>query len=143
MKLTAKQQSAANLVAQNQLTDCEIARRIQVDRSTLARWKQHQDFSQLVTSLIAELKAAAMKNGEFHAEPELRIRGLKLQMAIALVAEGNLADNEIAARVKIRLGTLQELKRDPLFIRRVKETRQAHIRANLQPHPKKPFAVGP
>lgn len=72
---------------------------------------------------MAELKQDAMKNGVVPREPELRIRGLRLQMAIALVAEGNLTDNEIAARVKIRLGTLQELKRDPLFVRRVEETR--------------------
>jgi hypothetical protein len=123
LNLSAKHQDAAMLVAEDQLTNGEIARRAQVDRSTLARWKRLPGFSQLVTRDIARLEEQAMKNGVVHREPELRIRGLKLQMAIALMAEGNLTDNEVALCLKIRLGTLEELKRNLLFARRVAEER--------------------
>jgi hypothetical protein len=44
-------------------------------------------------------------------------------MAIKLVAEESLTDDEIAMRLRVRLGTLEELKQDPLFAKRVDDTR--------------------
>jgi hypothetical protein len=61
----------------------------------------------------------------------MKIRGLKLQMAIQLTAEGNLNEAEIAKQTEMRINNLLELMQDPLFVRRVKEVRCARLEGDL------------
>jgi hypothetical protein len=46
------------------------------------------------------------------------LRGLKLQEAIQLAAEGRLTESEIAMYLDVSPGTLAKLNRNPIFIRR-------------------------
>jgi orotate phosphoribosyltransferase-like protein len=52
------------------------------------------------------------------------MRGLKLQKAIRLVAEGILTESEMAAQLNVSVGTLLKLGRDPIFTRRVGQERE-------------------
>ena len=52
-----------------------------------------------------------------------RMRGVQLQKAISLVAEGRLADDEIAKLLKVRLSALEQAMDQPYFTRRVEEMR--------------------
>lgn len=52
---------AAELVAEDGLTDEEIAAEVKVSRSTLNRWKQHPDFEAKVDEFIAALERAARR----------------------------------------------------------------------------------
>jgi len=63
MKLNAKNQAAAVLVAEDRFTDLEIARRAHIHRSTLAKWKTHPDFIALVSEYSDTLTAQAMEHG--------------------------------------------------------------------------------
>ena len=51
------------------------------------------------------------------------MRGLQLQTAMALVAEGKLSDDEIAKKLGVRLSALEEAMDEPYFTRRVEEMR--------------------
>ena len=126
MKLTVRHQSAAALVAEDRLTDEEIARQMQVHRSTLAIWKQQPEFAALVSMNASRLSDQGFKPGICGRDERARkimIRGQKLQTAIQLVAEQMLTDDEIAIHLQVKLRTLLELKRSPVFIRRVNEVR--------------------
>jgi hypothetical protein len=50
-------------------------------------------------------------------------RGLKLQLAIQLVAEERLTESEIATHLNVSPGSLTKLNRDPIFARRVGQER--------------------
>jgi hypothetical protein len=49
------------------------------------------------------------------------MRGLALQKAMLLVAEGKLSDDEIAALLNVRLSVLEQTMKQPYFSRRVQE----------------------
>ncbi len=51
------------------------------------------------------------------------MRGLQLQKAMTLVAEGKLSESEIAALLKVRLSALEQTMEQPYFSRRVNEMR--------------------
>jgi DNA-directed RNA polymerase specialized sigma24 family protein len=126
VKLSSKHQTAAILVAADELTDEEIASQVEVHRSTLALWKQQADFRALVSIQRAAVRKQSVSTGisrRNRRTAKTTIRGVRLQMAIKLVAEQSLTDDEIAMRLRVRLGTLEELKRDPLFAKRVDDTR--------------------
>lgn len=53
----------------------------------------------------------------------ITMRGLKLQMAIQLVAEEILTEGEIATRLNVSVGSPLRLTRDPIFTRRVGQER--------------------
>jgi hypothetical protein len=53
------------------------------------------------------------------------MRGLRLQTALALVADGKLADDEIAKLLKVRLSALEQAMNEPYFARRVEEIRSS------------------
>jgi hypothetical protein len=126
VKLSSKHQTAAILVAADELKDEEIARQVEVHRSTLALWKQESDFRALVSihrATVGKQSASTGMSRRNVRTAKTTIRGVRLQMAIKLVAEQSLTDDEIAKRLRVRLGTLEELKRDPLFAKRVDDTR--------------------
>jgi hypothetical protein len=53
------------------------------------------------------------------------LRGLKLQKANQLAAEGRLTESEMATYLDVSPGTLAKLNRDPIFTRRVGQERAA------------------
>ena len=53
------------------------------------------------------------------------MRGVQLQTAMALVAEGKLSDDEIAKVLHVRLSALEQAMAEPYFARRVEEMRSA------------------
>jgi hypothetical protein len=57
----------------------------------------------------------------------MKIRGLKLQMAIQLVAERNLTEAQIAERVGVSVRALLELMEHPIFLRRVEEVHRIRL----------------
>lgn len=59
------------------------------------------------------------------------MRGIQLQKAMALVAEGKLSDDEIAKQLHVRLTALEKTMDEPYFARRVEE-----MRSVPQPSPK-------
>jgi hypothetical protein len=58
------------------------------------------------------------------------MRGLQLQTALALVAEGRLADDEIAKLLNVRLSALEQAMKEPYFERRVEEMRSGRKSAD-------------
>jgi hypothetical protein len=54
-----KKRSAAQLLAEDRLTDEQIASRLKVARMTLCRWKKHPVFGARVQSLVAQYGAVA------------------------------------------------------------------------------------
>jgi membrane protein YdbS with pleckstrin-like domain len=56
-----------------------------------------------------------------------RMRGLQLQTAMARVAEGKLANNEIAKQLHVRLSALAQAMDEPYFARRVEEMRRQAV----------------
>jgi len=61
------------------------------------------------------------------------MRGLQLQIAMALVAEEKLSDDEIAQKLRVRLSALKEAMDEPYFARRVAEMRTVPHRASQKP----------
>lgn len=59
---------AAQLLAEDDLTDAEIASQVGVTRAGLAKWKVHPSFAGRVAEIVAEI------------ESEIRIRGIARQM---------------------------------------------------------------
>jgi hypothetical protein len=59
----AKREEAALLVAQDRLSDEEIAKSVGVERRTLARWKLHPDFQSRVEKIIEEIRAKLVAKG--------------------------------------------------------------------------------
>src|SRR5260370_27480526 len=109
------------LGSRDELTDEEIARQVEVHRSTLALWKQQSDFRALVSIHRATVGKQSASTGISRRDgrtAKTTIRGVRLQMAIKLVAEQSLTDDEIAMRLRVRLSTLAELKRGALVARR-------------------------
>jgi hypothetical protein len=108
-----------------------------VHRSTLALWKQQSDFTGLVSEHRARLKGQCSDNSLRSRRSvrleKTRIRGLKLQMAILLIAEANLTDREIAKQLKVSFRALEEANERPYFGKRVEETRSilAQLRARV------------
>jgi hypothetical protein len=57
----AKQTQAAVFVAEDEITDEEIAKRVKTSRRTLARWKTAPEFRERVDELRADLEASALR----------------------------------------------------------------------------------
>jgi transcriptional regulator with XRE-family HTH domain len=55
---TAQRVQAATLVAQDELTDEQIAEKLGVDRRTLARWKESAPFQETVQALVEQFRQA-------------------------------------------------------------------------------------
>lgn len=53
---------AAILLAENELTDEEIAATVNVNRTTLWRWRQHAEFTERITEHTAALQAASLRH---------------------------------------------------------------------------------
>ncbi len=51
------------------------------------------------------------------------LRGSKLQTAIQLFAEQILTEGDIAVRLGISLRIMEKLRREPVFVRRVRQVR--------------------
>jgi hypothetical protein len=62
-KWNAQREKAAGLVADNSLTDEEIAARLKIVRATLARWKSHSDFQGRVASIVESVRKALETKG--------------------------------------------------------------------------------
>lgn len=60
---TKRRERAALLVAQDDLTNEQIADAIGITRQCLDKWKRHPDFAARVDSLIAEFRAAVLVEG--------------------------------------------------------------------------------
>lgn len=60
---TAIRIEAAILVAEDRLTNAEIAQRCGISEKTLSTWKKHPDFVSQVDELLAELQERARKRG--------------------------------------------------------------------------------
>jgi hypothetical protein len=73
MKLTAKHQTAAVLVAEDRLTDEQIASEVRVHRATLAKWKQQPEFIASVSGHTSRLTEQALECGIARREVRLSV----------------------------------------------------------------------
>lgn len=95
MKLTGRQESAAVLLAEDHLTDEEIAQKIGITRRTLAKWKVLPVFSARVHEIGADLASRARNRGI--ARRERRLATLQaLHNRLLKVIEERAADPELA-----------------------------------------------
>lgn len=72
-KLTGRQERAAVLVAEDYLTDEEIAEQIQLERRTLARWKLQPEFRARVDEITQEMATFARRRGIARRERRLAV----------------------------------------------------------------------
>lgn len=63
---------AAQLLAEDELTDDEIAQKISVDRKTLYNWRQHPDFTARIKGLVDELGNASRRYAIAHRNRRVR-----------------------------------------------------------------------
>jgi transposase-like protein len=61
IRRTEKRVEAAALLAQDELTDEEIAQRVGVARQTLTRWKVEPDFLDMITEHTARVQSAMLR----------------------------------------------------------------------------------
>ena len=61
--LTSKQEEAAGLVAEDELTDEQIAEKLSIGRKTLHRWKQIPDFANRVKEITETVREAVLTKG--------------------------------------------------------------------------------
>ena len=95
-KLTIRQEKAAMLVAEDQLTDEEIAHECAITRRTLATWKTQQLFIDRVRTAGAELTEAAMRHGV--ARRDRRLAALqKVHKRLLAVIEARATDPDLQA----------------------------------------------
>ncbi|PYS52435.1 MAG: hypothetical protein DMF68_01620 [Acidobacteria bacterium] len=62
-KWNAKREEAASLVAEDSLTDEQIAERLKINRATLHRWKTHPDFEAKVREIVEETRSRLLARG--------------------------------------------------------------------------------
>ena len=60
---TKKRTRAAQLVAEDQLTDDEIASELGISRRSLACWKKHSDFASRVGEIVEAMRQAILAEG--------------------------------------------------------------------------------
>jgi hypothetical protein len=58
-----KSEQASRLVAEDKLSDEDIASKVKIGRTTLWRWKDHPDFKERVTSLVEAFRQAVLTEG--------------------------------------------------------------------------------
>jgi hypothetical protein len=93
-KLTVRQRRATVLVAEDQLTDEEIAREVGITRRTLAIWKNQLLFVECVRQAGADLWNAAMRRGI--ARRDRRLAALqKVHNRLLAVIEARAADPDM------------------------------------------------
>jgi hypothetical protein len=62
-RLTARRTKAAQLLAEDALTDDQIAEKVGVSRQSLARWKRQPAFAELVSEITERLAAEIRGKG--------------------------------------------------------------------------------
>lgn len=105
----SKRDRAALLLAEDDLSDAEIAEQIGVGRSTLSGWKQHPEFEQRVAAYIGQLNAATLRYRI--AKRRNRIRILDDLHSKALEVIGHRAEryeNDLDAPAEATTGLLIE-----------------------------------
>jgi hypothetical protein len=95
-RLGAKRETAAQLVAEDRLTDEKIAESLGVSRKTLHVWKQHPAFSARVTELESIWTNRALKNNLARREYRLAVladqHGRCLAIRDARASDPSMAD---------------------------------------------------
>lgn len=88
---TGRKEEAALLVAQDELTNVEIARRVGVSRQGLSKWKQSPEFMARVEGLLEYMAEAVRERGiggQGNRMAALNDRWAKLQRVMAARAKG-------------------------------------------------------
>jgi Helix-turn-helix of insertion element transposase len=93
---TAKTEEAALLVAEDDLSDDEIASRVGINKATLERWKRRDEFRARVQQLIAEFATSLQ---QYHiARKDKRVGALNdrwLRMGRLIDARAAMLEDEI------------------------------------------------
>src|SRR5258707_11081668 len=58
---TAQRERAAVLLAEDSLTDIQIAAELEIDRRTLARWKENAEFQKRIVDQVEKIRVAGAK----------------------------------------------------------------------------------
>ncbi len=94
--LTKREEDAARLVAEDDLTDEQIAVSVGVAKMTLERWKKRLDFAARVTQHKEGFKDAALAEG--FADKRLRVRALNT-LASGLLTQLSDAEYHVLLRM--------------------------------------------
>jgi hypothetical protein len=95
-RMTAQRCEAASLLAEDELTDLEIAARLGIGRNTLSAWKRHPAFSAKVAELAKDMGDRAARYAI--ARKTRRVAGLDdRRNRLLAVIEGRSADPSLAS----------------------------------------------
>lgn len=87
---TSRREKAARLVAEDELSNEQIAAEVGVKRQSLDRWKQHPDFRARVVSILVDIRAAILQEGIAIRENRIKAlneRHARMRQVIAERAE--------------------------------------------------------
>lgn len=82
---STKSTEAVTLVAEDLISDRQIADQLGINRSTLHRWKQHSDFAAAVDAAIDVLQAQSHKRGIARIDHRLRNANDRHRRMVALI----------------------------------------------------------
>ncbi len=91
-KLTKRQHDAALLVAEDEVSDRDIAERIGVSRFTLYAWQKKPEFAQLVGDIRAEFRQRVLTLG--FADKTKRVKALNALATAVLVELSKAGDDD-------------------------------------------------
>jgi len=135
---TAEKRRAAVLVAEDELTDLEIAAELSISRPTLARWKRAAEFAQQVKAHVeefgrlAERYAVGRKSRRIAAIDERwrRLRQVMLERGEAMAGVPGGSTGLLVRRLKV-IGsgeyqqTVEEYELDGVLLREAREHEKA------------------
>lgn len=93
---TEEREQAAQLLAEDRLTDQQIAEKLSIGRATLSEWKRVPEFAQRVNEVVAIHANRALNFGLARKERRLRVLN-ELHDGILQVIDERGADQELAA----------------------------------------------
>jgi hypothetical protein len=93
----SKREEAASLVADDSLSDEQIAERLKINRATLHRWKIHPDFQARIKEIVEETRSALLKRGILSKENRLEfLRDRQERMMEVIAARAIAHADEVA-----------------------------------------------
>lgn len=84
---SARREQAALLLAQDELTDVQIAEAVTVSRAQLARWKQHPVFQSRIQEHLAAWKAKVLQKGIAARERRIDALNHRHKLMLQVIAE--------------------------------------------------------
>lgn len=85
--LSARQETAARLIAEDEVSDEKIADAVGVARSTLSRWRQEPAFRQRVTEHIATIREQVLSSGWARVDKRIGLLAKNINRVERIIGE--------------------------------------------------------